>query len=94
MVTCSCSWSPALVLNIEILSEIMPKRIAGVPVFGGLLILSVLIIHNLGCIEGSEGEAVVKSSKPGQQEKAQEQDEERRGESKSKSLATGRVVVR
>ena len=25
---------------------------AGVPVFGGLLILSILIIHNPGCIEG------------------------------------------
>ena len=30
----------------------MLKRMAGVPVFGGLLILSILIIHNPGCIEG------------------------------------------
>ena len=41
----------------------MLKRIAGVPVFGGILILSVLIVHNPGCIEGRRGEAVAK--KPG-----------------------------
>ena len=34
----------------------MLKRMAGVPVFGGLLILSILIIHNPGYIEGSRGQ--------------------------------------
>ena len=41
------------------------NRRAGLPVFQGLLILSILIIHNLGRIEGSpglsKGETTVKS---------------------------------
>ena len=43
----------------------MLKRIAGVPIFGGLLILSILIIHNPGCIEGSWKGAIAKNLKYG-----------------------------
>ena len=50
-------------------SVMILNRRAGLAVLRGLFILSISIIHNPGCIEGSRGKTIVKSLKANQRVK-------------------------